>query len=74
MTTTHTLHTDEADIAYDVHGPLPTVDRRPALFMIGQPMTASGFATLVSYFPDRTVVTYGPRAAADSGAPRRRGR
>ena len=45
MTTTHILETAEADIAYDVHGPLPTADGRPPLFMIGQPMTASGFGT-----------------------------
>src|SRR5215468_8062870 len=58
--TTHTLATTEADIVYDVDGPLPTADGRPPLFMIGQPMDASGFATLASYFPDRTVVTYDP--------------
>jgi pimeloyl-ACP methyl ester carboxylesterase len=61
MTTTHILETAGADIAYDVHGPLPTADGRPPLFMIGQPMAASGFGTLASHFPDRTVVTYDPR-------------
>ncbi len=61
MTTTHILETAESDIAYDIHGPLPTADGRPPLFMIGQPMDASGFATLASHFPDRTVVTYDPR-------------
>jgi pimeloyl-ACP methyl ester carboxylesterase len=66
MTTMHTLETAEADIAYDVHGPLPTADGRPPLFMIGQPMEASGFATLASYFPDRTVVTYDPRGLGRS--------
>ncbi|HEY5429632.1 MAG TPA: alpha/beta hydrolase [Solirubrobacteraceae bacterium] len=66
MTTIHTLTTDEADIAYDVRGPLPTADGRPPLFMIGQPMTASGFATLASHFPDRTVVTYDPRGLGRS--------
>src|SRR3954468_9859782 len=66
MTTTHTLETAEADIAYDVHGPLPTADGRPPLFMIGQPMTAGGFGTLASYFPDRTVVTYDPRGLGRS--------
>jgi pimeloyl-ACP methyl ester carboxylesterase len=64
--TTHTLKTAEAEIAYDVHGPLPTADGRPPLFMIGQPMTASGFTTLASYFPDRTVVTYDPRGLGRS--------
>src|SRR5919199_5600916 len=66
MTTTHILETAGADIAYDVHGPLPTADGRPPLFMIGQPMTASGFATLASHFPDRTVVTYDPRGLGRS--------
>jgi pimeloyl-ACP methyl ester carboxylesterase len=66
MTTAHMLYIEEADIAYDVHGPLPTGDGRPALFMIGQPMTASGFGTLVSHFPDRTVVTYDPRGLGRS--------
>src|ERR671935_212728 len=66
MTTTHILETAEADIAYDVHGPLPTADGRPPLFMIGQPMTATGFATVASHFPDRTVVTYDPRGLGRS--------
>jgi pimeloyl-ACP methyl ester carboxylesterase len=66
MTTMHTLETAEVDIAYDVRGPLPTPDGRPPLFMIGQPMDASGFATLASHFPDRTVVTYDPRGLGRS--------
>jgi len=64
--TTHVLDTPEVDIAYDVHGPLPPDDGRPPLFMIAQPMDASGFATLRSYFPDRTVVTYDPRGLGRS--------
>jgi pimeloyl-ACP methyl ester carboxylesterase len=63
---THTLETAEADIVYDVEGPLPTADGRPPLFMIGQPMDASGFRTLASYFPDRTVITYDPRGLGRS--------
>jgi pimeloyl-ACP methyl ester carboxylesterase len=66
MTTTHTLQTDEADIVYDVHGPLPPADGRPPLLMIGQPMTAEGFSALASHFPDRTVVTYDPRGLGRS--------
>jgi pimeloyl-ACP methyl ester carboxylesterase len=66
MTTIHMLQTAEAEIAYDVHGPLPTADGRPSLFMIAQPMDASGFATLASQFPDRTVVTYDPRGLGRS--------
>lgn len=64
--TTHTLETAEADIVYDVHGPLPTTDGRPPLFMIGQPMDASGFTTLASHFSDRTVITYDPRGLGRS--------
>jgi pimeloyl-ACP methyl ester carboxylesterase len=63
---THTLATAGADIVYDVEGPLPTADGRPPLLMIGQPMDASGFRTLASYFPDRTVVTYDPRGLGRS--------
>jgi pimeloyl-ACP methyl ester carboxylesterase len=66
MMTTHMLETAEAGIAYDVHGPLPTADGRPPLFMIGQPMAAGGFGTLASHFPDRTVVTYDPRGLGRS--------
>src|SRR5918992_164206 len=66
MTTTQMLDIAEAEIAYDVHGPLPIADGRPALFMIGQPMDASGFRTLASHFPDRTVVTYDPRGLGRS--------
>jgi len=64
--TTRKLETTEADIVYDVHGPLPTADGRPPLLMIGQPMDASGFKTLVSHFPDRTVITYDPRGLGRS--------
>jgi pimeloyl-ACP methyl ester carboxylesterase len=66
MTTTRTLETAEADIAYDVDGPLPTADGRPPLLMIGQPMTAEGFAALAPHMPDRTVVTYDPRGLGRS--------
>src|SRR4051812_30511360 len=66
MTTTHILETPEADIAYDVNGPLPTTDGRPALFMIGQPMTATGFGALASHLTDRTVITYDPRGLGRS--------
>jgi pimeloyl-ACP methyl ester carboxylesterase len=63
---THTLNTVGAEITYDVDGRLPTTDGRPPLFMIGQPMDASGFRTLASFFPDRTVVTYDPRGLGRS--------
>jgi pimeloyl-ACP methyl ester carboxylesterase len=61
-----TLETPEVDLGYDVRGPLPTADGRPPLVMIGQPMDATGFATLASFFPDRTVVTYDPRGLGRS--------
>ncbi len=64
--TTRVLQTGGADIAYDINGPLPTDDGRPPLMMIGQPMTASGFATLSSYLADRAVVTYDPRGLGRS--------
>ena len=64
--TTHKLETAEADIVYDVHGPLPTADGRPPLFMIAQPMDARGFTTLASHFSDRTVITYDPRGLGRS--------
>ena len=64
--TTHILETPDADIVYDVRGRLTTSDGRRPLFMIGQPMDASGFATLASYFPDRVVVTYDPRGLGRS--------
>lgn len=63
---THTLETADVDLTYDIHGPLPTADGRPPLVMIGQPMDASGFHTLASYFPDRTVITYDPRGLGRS--------
>ena len=66
MTATRMLQTPEAEIAYDVHGPLPTADGRPPLLMIGQPMTAGGFAALAAHLPDRTVVTYDPRGLGRS--------
>jgi pimeloyl-ACP methyl ester carboxylesterase len=66
MTGTHTLETPEAALAYDVRGPLPTADGRPALFLVAAPMDASGFGTLASHFPDRTVVTYDPRGLGRS--------
>src|SRR2546421_13100041 len=66
MPMTTMLEPAEVDIAYAVGGPLPTADGRPPLFMIGQPMEASGFATLASHFPDRTVITYDPRGLGRS--------
>ena len=66
MKTTHTLQSAEAEIVYDVRGPLPAADARPPLFMIGQPMRASGFDALAAQLPERTVVTYDPRGLGRS--------
>ncbi|WP_324792827.1 alpha/beta hydrolase [Streptomyces cyaneofuscatus] len=66
MKKTHTLRTADADLVYDVHGPLPTADGRPPLFMIGQPMDATGFAALAARSAERTVVTYDPRGLGRS--------
>lgn len=68
MTTiaTHTLEVPGATLTYDVRGPLPPADGRPALLLVGQPMDAAGFGALASHFPDRTVVTYDPRGLGRS--------
>ncbi|WP_328612828.1 alpha/beta hydrolase [Amycolatopsis sp. NBC_00355] len=66
MATTNILETPEADLAYDVHGPAPAESEQPPLVMVGQPMAAEGFATLASFFPERTVVTYDPRGIGRS--------
>ncbi|MEO3742362.1 alpha/beta hydrolase [Plantactinospora sp. B5E13] len=63
---THTLAVPGADLVYDVRGPLPPAGGRPALLMIGQPMTAEGFGALAAHFTDRTVVTYDPRGLGRS--------
>jgi len=66
QTQTHTLALPGAELVYDVRGPLPPVDGRPVLLLIGQPMTAAGFESLAGHFPDRTVVTYDPRGLGRS--------
>src|SRR3981189_2426563 len=64
--TTHKLDTTDAGIVYDVRGPLPPAEAPPPRVIIGQPMDASGFSTLASHFPDRTVITYDPRGLGRS--------
>jgi pimeloyl-ACP methyl ester carboxylesterase len=63
---THTLAVPGAELVYDVRGPLPPAGGRPALLMVGQPMTADGFGALAGHFEDRTVVTYDPRGLGRS--------
>jgi pimeloyl-ACP methyl ester carboxylesterase len=60
MMTTRTLETPDVDLVHDVHGEIPTVDRRPVLLAIGQPMDATGFRALAAELPDRAVVAYDP--------------
>ncbi|WP_205470918.1 alpha/beta fold hydrolase [Nocardioides sp. SYSU D00038] len=51
-------------ITYDVHGDLASATAdRPTLLLIGAPMDAVGFTTLVGLVTDRPVVTYDPRGA-----------
>ena len=63
--TTRSLETDGATIVWDVRRP-DTISQLPPLLMIGQPMTAEGFGTLASYFPERFVVTYDQRGLGRS--------
>jgi len=61
---THTVGEGEDAITYDVHGDLATATaERPALFLFGAPMDATGFTILASHFGDRPVITYDPRGA-----------
>ena len=64
--TTKTLEVPGAMLTYDVREAPGTTE--PPLFLIGSPMGASGFPTLASHFPDRTVITYDPRSIERSTA------
>jgi pimeloyl-ACP methyl ester carboxylesterase len=61
---THTLEVPGATLTYDIRR--NDSSREPVLLIIGSPMAASGFGTLVGHFGDRTVVTYDPRGAERS--------
>jgi pimeloyl-ACP methyl ester carboxylesterase len=61
--TTRTITAPGATLTYDVR---PGTGTDIPLFLIGSPMGASGFATLASHFPDRTIITYDPRGAERS--------
>lgn len=65
-TTSRVLDRGDADLAYDVDGPLPPADGGRPLVLIGQPMGASGFADLTAELSDRTVVRYDPRGVGRS--------
>ncbi len=62
---TQTLDLPGATLTYDVRE-AESRSTEPVLLMIGSPMDASGFTTLVGHFPDRTVVTYDPRGVGRS--------
>jgi pimeloyl-ACP methyl ester carboxylesterase len=63
---THGLDVPGASLRYDIREP-EGESTAPTLLMIGSPMDASGFTTLVEYFRDRRVVTYDPRGVSRSG-------
>ena len=64
--TTRTLDVPGATLTYDVH---PGPSGAPALFLIGGPMGAGGFGSLMKHFTDRTIVTYDPRGSERSTKP-----
>lgn len=64
-TTTYTLDLPDAVLTYDVRLPATPGDA-PALFVLGSPMGASGFAQLAEHLDDRAVITYDPRGVERS--------
>jgi len=62
--TTRIVGDGDDAITYDVHGDLADASAdRPALFLFGAPMDATGFRKLGAHFEDRPVITYDPRGA-----------
>ena len=61
---TQTLDVPGATLTYDVRRNDASTD--PVLFLIGSPMGAAGYGSLVGYFPDRTIMTYDPRGSERS--------
>jgi pimeloyl-ACP methyl ester carboxylesterase len=59
-----TLEVPGAVLHYEVRG--NNASAEPVLLIVGSPMGADGFVTLAGHFPDRTVVTYDPRASGRS--------
>jgi pimeloyl-ACP methyl ester carboxylesterase len=62
--TTRTLEVPGAALTYDVRRNEASTE--PPLFLIGSPMAAAGFGTLIGHFPDRTIITYDPRGSERS--------
>ena len=62
--TTHTLEVPGAVLTYDVREKESTA--KPPLLLIGLPMGAAGYGSLVGYVTDRMVITYDPRGSERS--------
>ena len=62
---TRTVEAPGALLTYDVREP-ETPSEHPPLFVLGSPMSASGFEQLAGHLTDRTVITYDPRGAERS--------
>ena len=60
-TTTRTLDVPGATLTYDVRPHASSTE--PTLFLIGSPMGAEGFGSLIKHVPDRSIVTYDPRGS-----------
>jgi pimeloyl-ACP methyl ester carboxylesterase len=65
--TTRTLEVPGATLTYDVRPNDSSTE--PPLVLIGSPMGAAGFGSLIKHLPDRTIVTYDPRGADRSTKP-----
>ena len=65
--TTRTLDVPGATLTYDVRR--NDSSSEPPLFLIGSPMGAAGFGSLIKHFTDRTIVTYDPRGSERSTKP-----
>ena len=63
-TKAHTLDAPGAVLSHDVRSNDGT--SRTPLLIIGSPMGAAGFMTLVGHFTDRTVITDDPRGTGRS--------
>jgi pimeloyl-ACP methyl ester carboxylesterase len=64
--TTHALEVPGATLTYDVRRNESTTE--PPLFLIGAPMGAGGFPSLIAQLPERTIITYDPRGTDRSVA------
>jgi pimeloyl-ACP methyl ester carboxylesterase len=62
--TTRTLEVPGATLTYDLRP--NAASKEPTLFLIGSPMAAAGFGSLIRHFPDRTILTYDPRGSERS--------